>query len=278
MEEVLYNKIQEAAQYIANRSGVNNIAFGVILGTGMGDFSSYLEEVCIIPYDDIPYFIKSSVESHSGHLVTGKIGGKRVAVLSGRLHYYEGYSAKEVTFPVRVLQALGIQELIITNAAGAVNPHFVEGDLVLISDHINMQPDHPLRGENDMRLGLRFPDMMSAYDTVALNKVKKIAADLSVRIREGVYLSLQGPSLETPAEYRMANILGADIVGMSTVPEVLVARHGQTKVLAISVVSNVCFPKSRLTETTVQEVISVVKKASEKVHKLLFQYINSEQR
>jgi purine-nucleoside phosphorylase len=276
MEEILYTKIQEAAQYISNRSGIRKISKGIILGTGMGDFSAYMEDVQTIPYDDIPYFIKGSVESHSGHLVTGYIGGMPLAVLSGRLHYYEGYSAKEVTFPVRVLQALGIKELIITNAAGAVNPHFEEGDLVLISDHINLQPDHPLRGENDMRLGLRFPDMMCAYDTVALDQVTRIASDLGIGIRKGVYLSLQGPSLETPAEYRMANILGADLVGMSTVPEVLVARHGQTKVLAVSVVSNVCFPKSRLTETTVQEVISVVKKAADKVHKLLVHYIKSQ--
>ncbi len=273
MEEVHYTKIQEAAQYIANRASISKISYGIILGTGIGDFSTYMEEICTIPYDDIPYFIKSSIESHSGHLIIGKIANRTIAVLSGRLHYYEGYSAKEITFPVRVLQALGIEELIITNAAGAVNPHFEEGDLVLISDHINMQPDHPLRGENDMRLGLRFPDMMCAYDTGALADIKNIAVDLGVEIKEGVYLSLQGPSLETPAEYRMANILGADLVGMSTVPEVLVARHGQTKVLAISVVSNVCFPKRRLTATTVQDVIHVVKKASDKVHKLLFQYI-----
>jgi purine-nucleoside phosphorylase len=267
----LFDKIQESKTFI-DHILTNQAKIAVVLGTGLGDFAHSLTDTVEIPYSDIPHFPISTVESHHGKLVFGLKSGVPVVVMAGRFHYYEGYSAAQLTFPIRVLKVLGVEQMIMTNAAGGINPHYHEGDIVQVTDHINLMPDHPLRGQNDARLGLRFPDMLQAYDKEMIQKFQQLAYELEISLRQGVYLGLQGPSLETPAEYKMAHILGADILGMSTIPEVIVAKHAGIKVAVFSIVSNVCFPKSALTETTVEAVIATVMKSVGKVQRLLDAY------
>ncbi len=247
---------------------------GIILGTGLGTLTKDMKIHHRIPYHEIPHFPVSTVESHAGELLFATLNNVPVIALAGRFHYYEGYSAQELTFPIRVLKSLGVQTLLISNAAGSTRADLEAGDLVLIKDHINLHPDNPLRGRNDDRLGLRFPDMMHAYAPRLRSMAKELGKDLDIELKEGVYVGLQGPNLETPAEYNFINIIGGDLVGMSTVPEVLVARHANMEVLAISVVSNKCFPIESLTETTLEEVIEVVEKASIKLTKLVFNLVN----
>lgn len=256
----LFDKIQESKTYI-ERILIPEAKIAVVLGTGLGDFAQSLTDIIEIPYSEIPHFPVSTVASHQGKLVFGYKSGVPVVVMAGRFHYYEGYSAAEITFPIRVLKALGVEKMILTNAAGGINPHFNEGDIVQVTDHINLMPEHPLRGFNDERLGLRFPDMLQAYDAEMILSFGKIADNLGLSLKQGVYLGLQGPSLETPAEYKMARIMGADILGMSTIPEVIVSKHAGIKVAVFSIVSNVCFPKSAITETTVEAVIATVMKS-----------------
>ena len=256
----LFDKIQESKTYI-ERILIPEAKISVVLGTGLGDFAQSLTDIIEIPYSEIPHFPVSTVASHQGKLVFGYKSGVPVVVMAGRFHYYEGYSAAEITFPIRVLKALGVEKMILTNAAGGINPHFNEGDIVQVTDHINLMPEHSLRGFNDERLGLRFPDMLQAYDAEMVLSFGKIADTLGLSLKQGVYLGLQGPSLETPAEYKMARIMGADILGMSTIPEVIVAKHAGIKVAVFSIVSNVCFPKSAITETTVEAVIATVMKS-----------------
>lgn len=272
---MLYTQVEEAASYIRTKTGFKG-TYAIILGTGLEDAIRDITIDKELLYEDIPFFSRSTVKSHAGKLITCKIAGVEVLVMKGRLHFYEGYSMKEVTFPIRVMKALGVNHLIISNAAGGINPHYTEGDIVLIEDHINLLPEHPLRGENEDRWGVRFPDMMRAYDQESISQIQNLAELHNLHIRKGVYLALQGPSLETPAEYKMAHILGADLVGMSTVPEVIVARHSGMKVTAFSIVSNVCFPKSQLTETTVDEVIAVMKSASDKIACILEDYFTRQ--
>lgn len=267
----LFDKIQESKKYIDSILD-HDAKIAIVLGTGLGDFAHSLTDIVEIPYSDIPHFPVSTVESHHGKMVFGYKSGIPVVVMAGRFHYYEGYSAAELTFPIRVLKALGVEKMIMTNAAGGINPHYHEGDIVQVTDHINLMPDHPLRGYNDERLGLRFPDMLQAYDGKLIQKFQQLATDLDISLRQGVYLGLQGPSLETPAEYKMAHILGADILGMSTIPEVIVAKHAGIRVAVFSIVSNVCFPKSALTETTVEAVISTVMKSVGQLQRLLDAY------
>lgn len=271
MMENLYDRVTESKEYIRSfvKTGADR---AIILGTGFGDYTHSLTDQVEIPYKDIPHFPVSTVQSHSGKLVFGYKSGIPLVIMSGRFHYYEGYSAKELTFPVRVFKALGIKHLIMTNAAGGINPHFDEGDIVIINDHINLMPDHPLRGANDDRLGLRFPDMLNAYDAEEIKKFQDIGKKANINIKNGVYLGLQGPSLETPAEYRMAHILGADLIGMSSVPEVIVARHEGMTVTAFSIVSNVCFPASNISVTTVEDVIAVVNKSAVNLQKIFNKY------
>ncbi|TXB61860.1 purine-nucleoside phosphorylase [Phaeodactylibacter luteus] len=268
MAQPLFDQIQEALSSIRARTGFKP-ELGIILGTGLSDLAGHIETAAEIAYTDIPHFPASTVQSHKGKLVFGYFEGKAVVAMAGRFHYYEGYSARQITFPVRVLHALGVQRLVISNAAGSVNPHIEAGDIVFVRDHINLHPENPLRGENDERLGPRFPDMLQAYDR-QLNAVGlKAAAALGIRAHEGVYLGLQGPNLETPAEYRFAHIIGADLVGMSTIPEVLVARHMELPVLVMSVATNKCYPIEELTETTVDEVIAVAQGAEPKMRQIL---------
>lgn len=207
---------------------------------------------CAFPYADIPHFPVSTVEGHSGRLLFGKLGGQEVMALEGRFHYYEGYSMKEVTFPVRVMHELGITTLLVSNAAGGTHPNFEIGDLMLITDHINFLPEHPLHGPN-FPTGPRFPDMSEAYDRTLLELARKIAKERNIRVVEGVYLSTQGPTFETPAEYKMFRTLGADAVGMSTVPEVIVARHCGMRVFGISVITDLGV-EGRIVEVSHEEV------------------------
>jgi purine-nucleoside phosphorylase len=260
----LYDKVQEALQFIRSRTNIKP-QFGIILGTGLGGLTNEIQVELSIPYGEIPYFPSSTVESHKGQLVFGKLNGIPVVAMAGRFHYYEGYSMKEVTFPVRVLKFLGIERLVISNAAGSTNENIEAGDLVFIRDHINLHAENPLRGENDERLGPRFPDMLHAYDQDLNARAMAVAKANDIRAHEGVYLGLQGPNLETPAEYLFANRVGADLVGMSTIPEVIVARHMDLPVFVVSVATNKCYPIEEIRETSVEDVIAVAKGAEPKM-------------
>lgn len=233
----MFEKVNEAAQYILKQSG-KNPELGLILGSGLGVLADEIDNPTVIPYSSIPHFPVSTVEGHAGQLVIGTLGGKTVAAMQGRFHYYEGYSMQEVTFPVRVMKAMGITHVLVTNAAGGVNVDFKPGDLMLISDHINYMGAHPLIGPNHSEFGPRFPDMSNAYSKDLIAMAEDVAASLNVKVQKGVYVGFSGPTYETPAEVRMARILGGDAVGMSTVPEVIVAAHGGMKVLGISCITN----------------------------------------
>lgn len=208
-----------------------------MLGTGLGQLASEITDTYEFPYSEIPNFPVSTVEGHSGKLIFGRLGGKDIVAMQGRFHYYEGYSMKEVTFPVRVMYELGIKTLFVSNAAGGMNPEFLIGDIMVITDHINLFPEHPLRGKN-FPTGPRFPDMHQAYDPQLIALADEIAAEKGIRLMHGVYVGVQGPTFETPAEYRMYRILGGDTIGMSTVPEVIVANHCGIRVFGISIVTD----------------------------------------
>lgn len=264
----LYDQLQESLAFLRKQTQLSP-EIGIILGTGLGDLAEKMDRTAEMRYSDIPYFPVSTVQSHSGKLIFGHLAGKRVVAMAGRFHYYEGYSMQQVTFPVRVLRLLGIRRLIISNAAGSVSPQILAGDLVFVRDHINLQPENPLRGTNDERLGPRFPDMLGTYDRNLNRQALAIAQQSGIRAHEGVYLGLPGPNLETPAEYRMAHILGADLVGMSTIPEVLVARHMDLSVFVASVATNKCFPLEDLSPTTVDDVIAVARSAEPKLTRII---------
>ena len=232
----MLQKIQETAEFLKSRMN-SAPETAIILGTGLGSLVNEITDKYEIEYKDIPNFPLSTVEGHSGKLIFGKLGDKEIMAMQGRFHFYEGYLMKEVTFPVRVMRELGIKTLFVSNAAGGMNPGFIIGDLMIITDHINMFPEHPLRGRN-IPYGDRFPDMSAAYDKELIAKAKEIAAEKDIRIVEGVYLGTQGPTFETPAEYRMFHRMGGDAVGMSTVPEVIVARHCGIRVFGISVITD----------------------------------------
>ena len=261
---MLYDQIQEALQHIRTLTNFQP-KFGIVLGTGLGGLVNEMEIKAVIEYTDIPYFPASTVQSHSGQLIFGYLEGIPVVAMAGRFHYYEGYSMQELTFPIRVLKMLDIQHLFISNAAGSVNQHIFAGDLVFVKDHINLHAENPLRGVNDERLGPRFPDMLKTYDRALNAKALAIAEANHIRAHEGVYLGLQGPNLETPAEYNFAHVIGADLIGMSTIPEVLVARHMSLPVFVASVATNKCYPTSEIKETTVDDVIAVAKAAEPKL-------------
>ncbi|MCB0703903.1 MAG: purine-nucleoside phosphorylase [Saprospiraceae bacterium] len=265
----LFDQIQEATSFLQEKTNSFSASTGIILGTGLSGLADQLTDAQAIPYGEIPHFPKSTVESHRGQLLFGKLAGKPVFALAGRFHYYEGYSMQQVTFPIRVLRALGATQMIISNAAGSVNADMEAGDLVFVSDHINLQPENPLRGPNDERLGPRFPDMMHAYNPEWIRFALSFAQGAGIRAHRGIYAGLQGPNLETPAEYQFLHTIGADLVGMSTVPEVIVARHAGMNVFVCSIVSNKCYPLSELTETTVEEVIAVAQEATPKLEKIV---------
>lgn len=262
-----YEEIKESADFIRERFDIiPDIA--IVLGTGLNKLVSRIEIIKELSYKLIPYFVPTTVESHPGKLILARWQSRHVILLSGRLHYYEGYSIQEVSYPIRVLKMLGIQQLWMTNASGTVNPDYQAGDLVFISDHINFHPENPLRGINDTRLGLRFPDMSEVYSKELLKKAERVCQQLGLPFLQVVYFGLQGPSLETPAEYRMIRLLGADIVGMSTVPEAIVAHQSGLKTLAASIVSNSTPDNGQNHKTTIENVIATIEKSSEKLFKV----------
>ncbi|MBQ4139525.1 MAG: purine-nucleoside phosphorylase [Muribaculaceae bacterium] len=232
------DKIQESAAWLRNRVGGEMPKTAIILGTGLGELVTHIDIKESIPYKEIPNFPISTVEGHSGRLIFGNLGSKYIMAMQGRFHYYEGYSMKEATFPVRVMKALGVKTLFVSNAAGGMNPDFKVGDLMIITDHINLFPDHPLRGKNYAELGPRFPAMNEAYSRRLIDKAREIARNEGIRLVEGVYVGTQGPTFETPSEYRFFYRIGGDAVGMSTVPEVIVARHAGMEVFGMSVITD----------------------------------------
>ncbi len=260
-------KIQDAQQAVKARWS-KTPKVGVILGTGLGGFASQIVESVAIPYGEIPHFPESTVESHTGQLVCGVLNGVPVVAMEGRFHFYEGYSMQQVTFPVRVMKALGVEVLIVTNAAGGMNHQHELADLILIEDHINLMGDNPLRGRNDDKLGPRFPDMCHPYDRVLLALAQKTARELGIPAHKGVFVAVAGPNLETRAEYRMLRAMGADVVGMSTVPEVIVATHAGLRVLGVSIVTDLCLPDA-LEPVEIKKILEVAAKGGERLAKLL---------
>jgi len=241
---------------------------GIILGTGLGRLAQEIVTEATIEYADLPHFPLSTVESHAGRLLCGTLGGKTVVAMQGRFHRYEGYSLQQVTFPVRVLHALGASTLVVSNACGGMHPLWSPGDLMLIADHINLLGDNPLVGPNDDRLGPRFPDMSSAYDDELRTLARQVALERKIPLREGVYVAVAGPNLETRAEYRFLRAMGADVVGMSTVPEVIVAVHAGMRVLGLSIITDSCLPDA-LAPATVEQIISVANAAEPKLTDLV---------
>lgn len=241
---------------------------GVILGTGLGGLVKEILVEFVLPYSDIPHFPLSTVEGHSGKLIFGELGGKKVVTMQGRFHYYEGYSMKEIAFPIRVMKSLGIKFLCVSNACGGMNPEFEVGELMIINDHINLFPDNPLIGQNYEQLGPRFPDMSEVYDKSFIQTAKSIALENNIRVREGVYAGLTGPCFETPAEYRYLRRIGADVVGMSTVPEVIVAKHAGLRVFGISIVTDLGV-EGKVEKVTHEEVQRVAAEQEPKMTLLL---------
>lgn len=233
----MLNKIQETADYIKAKVG-SMPDTAIILGTGLGALVDHIEDKTYIPYKEIPNFPVSTVEGHSGNLIFGRLGTKPVMAMQGRFHYYEGYDMKQVTFPVRVMKALGINTLFVSNAAGGMNKEFKVGDIMIITDHINLFPENPLRGKNDERMGPRFPAMTEAYNHQLVALADQIAREKGIRVMHGVYVGVTGPTFETPAEYEYFRIIGGDAVGMSTVPEVIVANHAGMRVFGVSVITD----------------------------------------
>jgi len=263
----MLEKIKATASYIKEKINASP-KIGIILGTGLGGLVNEIEILGSIPYNEIPNFPVSTVDGHAGRLIYGKLGNHEVLAMQGRFHFYEGYSMKEVTFPVRVMKFVGITHLFVSNASGGLNPDFRVGDIMLINDHINFFPEHPLRGKNDNELGPRFPDMSKCYDERLRNQAKLIALEHNINIKEGVYIGVSGPTFETPSEYKMFRILGGDIVGMSTVPEVIVARHMGLKVFGISIITDSGVP-GEIVEISHEEVQEVAMKAEPKMTLIL---------
>ena len=247
---------------------------GIILGSGLGNLGNKIHAEAKIPYSQIPHFPVSTVEGHSGQLVIGELGGKQVIAMQGRFHYYEGYNMQQVTFPVRVMKLLGIKTLIVSNAAGGLNPDFIPSDIMIITDHINFFPDNPLRSRNLDSFGVRFPDMSKAYSPRLVKLALQIAKDEKIKVQQGVYVGSSGPTLETPSEYKMFRILGADATGMSTVPEVIVANHMEIEVFGLSVISNVDKPSDPDKGTTHEEVQNIAGMVEPNMTKLITQLIS----
>lgn len=267
----LRSQVQEAIDAI-HKVDTTEPKIGVVLGTGLGSVADSIEANARIPYSEIPHFPVSTVDTHAGELILGTLAGKPVVALSGRFHYYEGYTLQQVTFPIRVAQALGIHTLIVSNACGGLNPQFSAGDIMLITDHINLMGDNPLIGPNDDSLGPRFPDMIEPYTEGLLELAESIALEKGIKVQRGVYLAWPGPNLETRAEYRMMRIMGADAVGMSTVPEVIVAVHSGLKVLGFSVVTDQCLPDA-LEPVNIEKIIAVANDAEPRLTQLVVECV-----
>lgn len=270
----LLEMIQETSQFLKGKID-KEYKHGIILGSGLGKLTQEINIFQEFPYFEIPNFPVSTVKGHGKSLIFGELGGKNVIALNGRFHYYEGYSMEEVTFPVRIMKALGVETLLISNASGGMNPAFEVGDLMIITDHIYFQPENPLRGKNYEELGPRFPNMNNAYNADLVKKGLQIALDNNITCHSGVYLGLSGPTFETPAEYRAFRILGADVVGMSTVPEVVVARHAGIEVFAVSVVSDMGYPPEKADKVTHEMVLQKAAEAEPKMTKLIIELLKS---
>jgi len=255
----LIEKIKETSEYLA-KQGIRKPAIGIVLGTGLGALATKIEDATSIPYSSIPNFAVSTVEFHKGQLIYGNIGGTTVLVMQGRYHYYEGYSMQQITFPIRVMKELGIPYLLLSNAAGGINTDFKKGDLVLIDDHINLLPENPLRGLNDSAFGNRFVDMSAPYNKKINQLFTTSANNLSINLKKGIYAAVPGPNLETRAEYRYLRSIGADMVGMSTVPEVIVANHIGMQCTAVSVITDECDPDN-LKPVDISEIIKAAEEA-----------------
>jgi len=262
-----YDKITEAAAFIRERWSLAP-KVSIILGSGLGGISGALSESVTIPYDEIPHFARSTAHGHAGQLVCGLLEGVPVVVMEGRMHAYEGYPLQQITFPVRVMKRLGTELLIVTNACGGLNPQYRTGDLMVIEDHINLLGDNPLTGINDERLGPRFPDMSAPYTSELVDAALAVARREDFTAHRGVYVAVTGPNLETRAEYRFLRIIGADVVGMSTVPEVLVAVHSSMRVLGISVITDMCLPDA-LEVATVEQILAVANSAEPKLRAII---------
>lgn len=273
MENIL-ERYQEAADYIISRIEERKPETAIILGSGLGNLADEIENAVVIPYSEIPHFVNSTVIGHKGNLICGSLGGKTVLAMQGRFHYYEGYTMQQVTFPIRVMKLLGIKNLFVSNAAGGINVSFKVGDLMIIRDHINMLPN-PLIGKNQEMFGTRFPDMTRAYDREFISKAEKIAADNDIPLKKGVYVGLTGPSYETPAEYAFYGKVGGDAIGMSTVPEVIVARHCGLRVFGMSVITNEGY---HFTDDFVNDANDVIRaaNAAARVMSFLFRSVIAE--
>lgn len=261
------DEIREAAQFISSKAELKP-TIGIILGTGLGSLVDGINLSTTVEYENIPHFPVSTVESHHGRLLMGELAGKSVVCMQGRFHFYEGYSFGQIVFPVRVMKELGIETLIVSNAAGGLNPSFSAGDIMLISDHINFFPGNPLIGPNDSKIGLRFPDMYETYSFDYQRMAKDTALKQQLMLKDGVYIGVTGPMLETAAEYRMFRTLGGDAVGMSTVPEVIAARHQRIKVLAFSIITDMGLPDN-MHPCSLEEVIKIAGKAEPKLRDLI---------
>ena len=267
----MWNLVQETVSFIKEKT--NFIPeYGVILGSGLGSFTDDIQIEFTLPYGEIPNFPVSTVQGHKGALVFGTIGNKKVVAMQGRFHFYEGYSMQEVTFPVRVMKFLGVEKLIVSNASGGVNPIYKVGDIIIIKDHINMMPEHPLRGKNEDRFGPRFVNMSEPYSKKMIFKAKELAQKLNIEVKDGIYLGLQGPTFETLSEYRMVKKLGADCVGMSTVPEVIVARHMDLECFGLSIITDMG-DEDNIESVSHDEVLEAAKKAEPKVRSLIKELI-----
>jgi len=256
-------KIQEAVAFIRKKTE-DEYPIGIVLGTGLGGLAKEIEIEFSLDYSDIPNFPVSTVETHHGKLIFGTLAGKKVVAMQGRFHFYEGYSMHQIVFPIRVMKHLGVKTLGITNACGGLNPLFRKGDIMLIDDHINLLGGNPLIGPNDPQLGSRFPDLCAPYSSRILELAEKVALDHKIKLQRGVYIALSGPCLETRAEYRMLRTLGADVVGMSTVPEVIAAVHQGTEVFGMSIITDECFPDN-LKSVSIEEIIEVSNHAEPKM-------------
>ncbi|MEZ6194490.1 MAG: purine-nucleoside phosphorylase [Planctomycetota bacterium] len=261
---------QIAASVEAIRATVGDFApeVAIIFGTGLSSLARDVEDPITIPYGEIPHFARSTVESHAGELVLGRLGGRRIVAMRGRFHFYEGYSMAQITHPVRVMHALGAGTLIVSNAAGGLDPRFDVGDICVLDDHINLLGANPLVGPNDDALGPRFPDMSAPYDAELSALAERVALDAGLPLRRAVYAAVTGPCLETRAEYRFLRTIGADLVGMSTVPEVIVARHESMRVLALSMVTDACLPDA-LAPTSLEEILAVAARAEPKMNEIV---------
>lgn len=266
----LWDEIQEAQTWLRTRwSGTARA--GLVLGTGLGGLATRIKADVAIPYAEIPHFPRSTAPSHAGKLLCGTLEGVPVMAMEGRFHYYEGYSLRQVTFPIRVMKAMGADTLVLTSAAGGINPQYSLADIVILEDHINLMPDNPLRGINDDRLGPRFPDMSEPWNRELIEKARRIALNLGISAHKGVLVAVPGPNLETRAEYRMLRLMGADIVGMSTVPECIAAAHAGLRCVGFSIVTDMCLPDA-LEPADISRILKVAAQGGERLERLLVEF------